>query len=66
MSQRTDVLEERLAFPADCDPARVLRVRIERPMGPAPAGGRFGKARKFCIAAFALLVAPLATVNEPR
>ena len=40
MSQRTDVLEERFAFPADCDPARVLRVRIERPVGPAPDGGR--------------------------
>lgn len=27
-------------LPADCDPARSLRVRIERPAGPAPGGSR--------------------------
>lgn len=40
MNQRPDVLEERLVLTADCDPARSLRVRIERLAGPAPAGGR--------------------------
>ena len=40
MNQRPDLLEERLVLTADCDPARVLRVRIERPAGPAPSGGR--------------------------